>query len=399
MTGDARGSAERQLQQMVEYGRLGTCRRKYLLAYFGENMALAAEGCGNCDVCLAERQSVDVTVVAQKLLSAVIRTGERFGIAHVINVLLGSKAQRILELGHDKLTVYGIVNDYDRNALRDIANGLVERGLLARADGEYPTISVTPAGREWLRSRENLTLQLRVDESARKRERRRERSDNGTAGSVARTDYDAGLFERLRALRRRLANEENVPAFVVFSDATLQQLAKARPVDRHAMLNVSGIGPAKLERYGEAFLTTIGEYVNDKKPSPEVSSTSYLDKVQRIKGVRTRKDTDKAYIGTTHALTLQLLRQGLSVPEIARERGVSSQTVIAHVERIVKSGETVDITPSLPSPERVEQIRTALQQADDERLAPVKELLAMTTLMTRFGWFVWRIARQKRRGE
>ena len=214
-----------------------------------------------------------------------------------------------------------------------------------------------------------------MDESAPKRERRRERSDNGTTGSVARTDYDADLFEQLRALRRRLANEENVPAFVVFSDATLQQLAKARPVDRHAMLNVSGIGPAKLERYGDAFLTTIEEYVNDKKPSPEVSSTSYLDKVQRIKGVRIRKDTDKAHIGTTHALTLQLLRQGLSVPEIARERGVSSQTVIAHVERIVKSGETVDITPSLPSPERVEQIRTALQQADDERLAPVKELL------------------------
>ena len=161
---------------------------------------------------------------------------ERFGIAHVTNVLLGSKAQRILELGHDKLTVYGIVNDYDRNALRDIANGLVERGLLARDDGQYPTVSVTPAGREWLRSRENLTLQLRVDESARKRERRRERSDSGTAGSVARTDYDADLFEQLRALRRRLANEENVPAFVVFSDATLQQLAKARPVDRHAML-------------------------------------------------------------------------------------------------------------------------------------------------------------------
>ena len=136
MTGDARESAERQLQQMVDYGRLQTCRRRYLLAYFGEDMA--GETCGNCDVCLAERQSVEVTVVAQKLLSAVIRTGERFGIAHVINVLLGSKAQRILELGHDKLTVYGIVNDYDRNALRDIANALVEQGFLARDGRRVP---------------------------------------------------------------------------------------------------------------------------------------------------------------------------------------------------------------------------------------------------------------------
>ena len=203
---------------------------------------------------------MDVTVVAQKLLSAVIRTGERFGIAHVINVLLGSNTARIRELGHDKLTVYGIVNDYDRNALRDIANALVEQGFLARADGEYPTIRVTPAGREWLRSRRNLTLQLRVDESPPKQERRRERSSNG--GSP---DYDASLFEQLRALRRRLADAEGVPAFVVFGDATLRGLAKARPVDRHAMLGVSGVGPAKLERYGDAFLTMIGEYVSDKK--------------------------------------------------------------------------------------------------------------------------------------
>ncbi len=251
MTGDARESAERQLQKMVEYGRLGTCRRKYLLAYFGE--AMAGDSCGNCDVCLAEREAVDVTVVAQKLLSAVIRTGERFGIAHVNNVLLGSKAQRILELGHDQLSVYGIVNDYDRNALRDIANGLVERGLLARADGEYPTISVTGAGREWLRSRASLTLELRADQATPQRQ--------PTLGRRAvEADYDMGLFERLRALRRRLADDEGVPAFVVFSDATLRGLAAAKPTGPQAMLRVSGVGPAKLERYGEAFLAAIREF-------------------------------------------------------------------------------------------------------------------------------------------
>lgn len=251
MTGDARESAERQLQQMVEYGRLATCRRKYLLAYFGE--AMAGDSCGNCDVCLAERQDVDVTVVAQKLLSAVIRTGERFGIAHVINVLLGSKAQRILELGHDKLSVYGIVNDYDRNTLRHIANGLVERGLLARASGEYPTISVTTAGREWLRSRASLTLELRADQATPQRQ--------PTLGRTAvKADYDMALFEQLRALRRRLADEESVPAFVVFSDATLRGLAAAKPTGPQAMLRVSGVGPAKLERYGETFLEAIREF-------------------------------------------------------------------------------------------------------------------------------------------
>ena len=250
MTGDARESAELQLRQMVEYGRLQSCRRRYLLAYFGETMD--DDECGNCDVCLAERQPVDVTVVAQKILSAVIRTGERFGISHVSNVLLGSKAQRIRELGHDQLSVYSIVNDYDRNALRDIANGLVGRGLLVRGDGEYPTISVTPDGREWLRSRQSLTLEMRVDQSSLQRKPTRER------GAV-KVDYDSGLFEQLRALRRRIANAEGVPAFVVFSDATLRELASARPTDPQAMLAVSGVGPAKLERYGDNFLAVIRE--------------------------------------------------------------------------------------------------------------------------------------------
>ena len=260
MTGDARAVSERQLQQMVDYGRLQTCRRKYLLAYFGET--IPGETCGNCDVCLAERRPVDVTLVSQKLLSAVVRTGERFGIAHVINVLLGSNLERIRELGHDQLSVFGIVDDYDRNGLRRFADGLVEKGLLARADGQYATVSVTVAGREWLRSRASLTLDMRVDEAEVKRERRdngRKRSAVAMVGTTA--EYDEGLFYELRALRRRLADEQSVPAFVVFSDATLKAMAAARPTDHQAMLRVSGVGPAKLERYGDAFLTVLQEYV------------------------------------------------------------------------------------------------------------------------------------------
>ena len=321
MTGDARAVSERQLQQMVDYGRLQTCRRKYLLAYFGET--IPGETCGNCDVCLAERRPVDVTLVSQKLLSAVVRTGERFGIAHVINVLLGSNLERIRELGHDQLSVFGIVDDYDRNGLRRFADGLVEKGLLARADGQYATVSVTVAGREWLRSRASLTLDMRVDEAAPRRARAKPDADAGqskaysvdekrkeyprayepwtaedddelqrrynTVSSVAQltahfgrgpgaiasrlnrlglnpdkfmdADNNQALFDELRALRRRLADEQSVPAFVVFSDATLKAMAAARPADRQAMLRVSGVGPAKLERYGEAFLAVVRGHV------------------------------------------------------------------------------------------------------------------------------------------
>lgn len=248
---DLHHAARQQLDNMVDYGRLSTCRRKFLLEYFGD--AMGTESCGNCDVCLSSRETVDVTVVAQKFLSAVIRTGERFGIAHVSRVLLGSKDKRISEWGHDKLSVFGIVADYDRNGLRDVANGLVERGLLARGGGEYPTVSVTDVGRDWLRSRVSLKLEMRVDQATPRRQPTLERR-------AVIADYDTSLFERLRALRRRLADAEGVPAFVVFSDATLRGLAAAKPTGPQAMLRVSGVGPAKLERYGETFLATIREF-------------------------------------------------------------------------------------------------------------------------------------------
>ena len=142
-------------------------------------------------------------LVAQKLLSAVIRTGERFGVAHVSDVLLGSGKQRIKELGHDQLSVYGIVKDYDRNELRDIANGLVEQGLLARADGQYATISVTDAGREWLRSRKGLMLEMRTDAVASEKGRRGKYQGRAVSLIDMAADYDGRLFDELRALRRR----------------------------------------------------------------------------------------------------------------------------------------------------------------------------------------------------
>ncbi len=444
MTGDARATAERQLQRMVDYARLTTCRRKYLLNYFGDTTA--DETCGNCDICLAEHQSVDITVVAQKMLSAVIRTGERFGIAHICNVLRGSNSARIRELGHDKLSVHGIVNDYDRNILRDIASGLVEKGLLARADGEYPTISVTDAGRTWLRSRQPLTLAMRVDEPVTNSKRRRRegvntdsQSDNGpsqaysvdairreypnayapwtdeeiarlqrfyhsatslaelsehfgrqpgaivsrlnrlgldpdrfgdaksTADHTNNPDYDADLFEELRALRRRLADEQSVPAFVVFNDATLRALAAARPTDDQAMLAVSGVGPAKLDSYGEPFLDVIRKYANNM-PLPQEATRS-PDWRQSPRNV------DSQPLGVTHTLTLRLLQQGLTIDEIARERGFAPNTIMSHLERIAAAGEPVPLAHLLPPPERIAQITAAINAAGDERLAPVKELL------------------------
>ena len=433
MTGDARATAEQQLSRMIDYGRLDTCRRRYLLDYFGDTALPDADGCGNCDICLAERESVDATVIAQKLLSAVIRTGERFGIAYVNRVLLGSKDKRITELEHDKLTVFGIVQDYDRTGLRRIADGLIAQGLMARADGEYAVIKVTDAGRQWLRSRQPLTLQLRVDEPASANQRRQDRSaagnvnSNGSGNGNAAPDYDAGLFEQLRAVRRSLADAQQVPAFVVFSDATLRNLAAARPTDRAAMLQVSGVGPAKLEQYGDDFLAAICEYGSENPHQSMATETvrkadftadGKLDEIRRSyprayepwtnqeeqelerlyndgrdveeiaavlgrqpSAIRSRlnrigsNSTNEHTLSDTHFTTLRLLNAGMTIAEIARERSFSHGTIMSHLQRIADAGEPVRLSHLLPPPERMERITAALQAVDGDRLAPVKELL------------------------
>ncbi len=366
MTGEARTVAERQLQQMVDFCRLSTCRRRYLLQYFGETET--REACGNCDTCLAQRQAVDVTVVAQKVMSAVIRTGERFGFAHVGNVLLGKNLKRVRELEHDKLTVFGIVDDYDRDGLRRVADGLVERGLLAKAEGKYATLSLTKEGRAWLRGQDPLTLELRIPEAT----TRAKPSLTGRGGAA--DAIDNALFDQLRALRRRLADEEGVPAFVVFGDVTLRRLAAASPVTTQEMLRVSGVGPAKLERYGEAFLAVIREHVNSIRPASEDHLLPVPGDVGAPRST-TGHIADDRRLTDTHNRTHQLLQQGLTIAEIATSRGLTHGTVMAHVERIVKAGKTVDLTPLLPARERTERIETALQVTDSDRLAPVKDLL------------------------
>ena len=341
---DLNQAARQQLLKMVDYGRLGTCRSRYLLEYFGDEMS--GDSCGNCDNCSSERRNVDVTVIAQKVLSAVIRTGERFGFAHVANVLLGSNVARVRELGHNQLSVFGIVNDYDRTALRQIANGLVELGLLARSDGQYPTLSVTDAGRAWLQSRQSLALDLRVDDEPPQRH-------TASAGTVPATHSSAspaasGLFARLRTLRRRLADEQGVPAFVVFNDASLRNLAAAQPTRPEDMLRVSGVGPAKLDKYGAQFLAEIRQHIGVGAAAPAVqpadpsaSAVPQLTASDRLDEIR--KQHPRAYEPWTPEEETQLTElhaAGVSVADIAISLGRQPGAIESRLNHLPETNPT-----------------------------------------------------------
>ena len=253
-------TARDKLTKMVEFAQLPICRRRFILEYFGE--LWTEENCGGCDVCLQLVERFDATEITQKILSAVIRTGERFGANHVVQVLRGSRENRVLDLGHHRLSVYGIAKEFGRPQMREVMGQLQSLGLLALSTGAFPILTVSPEGREFLRNRGTLSLPRPAGMS----EGRREGPKRGSY-PAATLDYDEGLFEELRALRRRLANAQEVPAFVVFGDVSLRHMAATFPQSMAEFSRIPGVGDAKLKQYGPQFLKAIQNYAGANAPS------------------------------------------------------------------------------------------------------------------------------------
>ena len=245
-----------KLNAMVGFAEALTCRRRVLLGYFGEQLE---EDCGNCDVCLNPPERYDATVEAQKALSCVYRTGQRFGMGHVIDVLRGSQNQRIQQLGHDRLSTYGIGRELSQDVWGSVFRQLVHLGYLEQDMANYSVIRLTAKARPLLRGEERLVLaKPRLRPAPAKQAAKRGRED---------LPYDEGLFQALRTLRKRLADEQQVPPFVVFSDATLVAMAALRPTTPEEMGRVSGVGAHKLGRYGSDFLREIKAYCDERASS------------------------------------------------------------------------------------------------------------------------------------
>lgn len=238
-----------KLNAMIGLAESEQCRRRALLGYFGEELRA---DCGNCDICLDPPERYDATVDAQKLLSCVYRVGQRFGARHIVDVLRGADSARIRQHGHNRLSTYGIGRERSAEAWLSLVRQLIHRGLLRQDIADYSTLKLTPAAWPVLRGEQRIELAVpREREAARPAARPRKRAILDTE------PVDARLFERLRALRRRLAEERGVPAYVVFSDATLAAMAALRPRTPEELLNVPGVGQAKLARWGDAFLDAL----------------------------------------------------------------------------------------------------------------------------------------------
>jgi ATP-dependent DNA helicase RecQ len=239
----------RKLDALLAYCETTACRRSVLLRYFGEELAAGPLGCGNCDTCLEPIATWDATVAAQKALSAVVRTGQRFGALHLVDILTGEKTEKVERFRHDRLPTFGVGTELDARRWRGVFRQLVARGFLVTDAEGHNTLALTERAAPLLKGA--LRVEFRFEQEAAKRGRKL-RAPKGRAAPAA--GEEAILFERLRALRLELAKAAGVPPYVVFHDTTLREMALLKPTTLAQLAQLPGIGEKKLERYGPRFL-------------------------------------------------------------------------------------------------------------------------------------------------
>ncbi len=268
--------AREQLRQMVHYAETRECRRTTLLRYFGEERP--NEPCNGCDNCLNPPETFDGTVAAQKFLSCVLRvqqkSGFAFGLNHIVEILTGADTEAIRQRGHNELSTYGIGAELKRDAWQAIGRELLRLGLVEVAPGKFATLQVTGAGRDALRDRTPVTLTKVVEKPATKPKKR--------AGEI---ECDEALFDDLRLVRRNLADERNVPAYVIFSDVALREMARSYPTTPSEFRRIPGVGEQKLKDFSAQFLAAIAEYLQNH-PRQEFTSPNELTAVRGRAGSR-----------------------------------------------------------------------------------------------------------------
>jgi len=334
--------ATHKLEAMLGLCELTGCRRQALLAYFGEQRA---EPCGNCDNCLSPPQTWDATVAAQKALSCVFRTGQRFGVGYLIAVLLGKADDRIRRNRHDQVSTFGIGKDLSEAEWFALYRQLIARGLLDIDPEGHGALRLTERCRPYLRGEQPLHLRRRQTPAPKEK-------DQGRRGKGATRPQDAGLFEALRLLRSRLASEQKLPPYAIFHDATLHELVRRRPNTLDGLRRILGLGESKIARYGRMLLDLLGS-----QPLPELLDNDLSETVNE---------------------TLALYAQGLRPEAIAQRRELKPSTIYGHLAEAIEAGllearEVVSLGPEEYAAivRKMEELHTC----EEGRFAPLFEAL------------------------
>lgn len=345
--------AQIKLNEVLNYAELATCRKKYLLNYFGDD--LEGDNCGSCDICTGDHEIFDATEIAKKILSAVVRTKNMFGKNYVIDVLTGSKNQKVLRNNHQELSVFGIVNDFSNHELGQIITQLVNLGYLFKTDGQYPILSITKKGAKFLTSQEKLEIKKPHADLVYKEKKKK--------GNI---DYNIDLFEVLRGLRKSKAEELNVPPFVIFGDKTLQEMSYYFPSNKDDLLKITGVGAKKLEQFGEEFLGVINKFKKENK----IKEVELPKKVKEIEALEVKMAKPQFYLKTK-----ELLAKKIPINRIAKNQNLAQGTIVNHIEKMIDVGEKLDLEYLKLPRDRYAIMKEAFLEIGDEKLKPVFEYL------------------------
>lgn len=366
--------ARQQLQQVVAYCESSVCRRKVLLAYFGET--LEDEQCGNCDTCARPTVLEDRTKEAIKLLFCIGKTEQRYGMRHVIDVLRGAQTQKVRDSGHDQLPIYGYGKELSADEWLRIGRALIQQGLLDETHDGYPIPRLNALSLEVIRKQRTVEIAAPVIPVAPRLERSGRYSASGRDSDEPAVPDAPGteeLFQHLRKLRKQLADEQGVPPYVIFPDTSLQAMARQRPQTERQFEQIPGVGERKLGAFYRIFTSEICAFCEEHGLEMELVRV----KPPKAKTVEkpAKESSDSVPAGSvTRQLTLAMFRQGLQIDEIAQNRNLSRGTILTHLAELLESGEALDME-RLIRPERYEVIANALKEVGGELLKPVKELL------------------------
>ena len=347
--------AHAQLQQMVHYAETSACRRSGLLAYFGEKFP--ATECGGCDNCLSPRDKYDGTLAAQKFLSCLYRvrqhSGFDFGLNQLVEILTGADTEGVKKRQHDKLSTYGIGREHSRPEWKAIGRELVRLGLVRQAADQFNVLSLTADGLSVLKQRKpiNLTRPVAAPEPK-----------GHKAGEIA---CDEALFEQLRQLRKRLADERAVPPYIVFSDVSLRQMAREYPANEAQFGRISGVGQKKLAEYGRFFLEEIASHLQNNPRQIFAEDSLSLPP----------PSVGRAQLGDTVAETLRRFQAGDSVEAIASARSLRPNTILGHLAEALSSGEQINLGRFLRPDQRAE-VEAAFARLGTAALSPVFDALS-----------------------
>ncbi|MDF5720501.1 MAG: DNA helicase RecQ [Rhizonema sp. PD37] len=354
--------AKQQLRQMIDYAEGTDCRRTIQIGYFGERFP---GSCGNCDNCRHPKPMQDWTIEAMKFLSCVARCKERFGMLHIIDVLRGAKNQKINQNEHHKLSTYGIGKDRSLDEWRMLGRSLLHQGLVEQTNDGYSVLRLNALSWEVMRRQRTVSIAVPVVQKI-----------TPEYGTEKAAEVEV-LMQRLRSLRKQLADEQSVPPYVIFQDSTLKLMAQVQPQTKVEFSKLSGVGSHKLAQYGDKFLAEIRAYRTEQ-------------------GLLTLEDYSTPFVNSpseTELYTLQLHQQGFNVQEIAQKRNIRPTTIIRHLSDLVEKNQPVDLNQLIPL-ERQQKIWQVLDTLGDISLNPIKEYLGES-----YSYDEIRLVRGKWRGQ